>query len=304
MHWACALGHIEYLASLSKIPLKLVNSRQESPLAFACTRQENYTLTTFSKLSPLYHVSSVDSNGRTFLHTIVAQSARSDRGVACTYYMDCVAKWFDTVRDRGNMHEIQVVDSLLDATDNSGNTALHIAILLSLHGMVKVLLSLKCRIDIVNGAGDTALGLLNKGKEWERILEVLMQNSEVFGVNERDNLGERVSGLIESATRGALEEITYQTNEIDECSRGIDEAQCQVRDAIEREMREAELLKQENLFYARMNDIVSKLEGALEQVKKASNVGVEACSKKRKLDKLENVVDTHFAEAEPHAREL
>jgi hypothetical protein len=110
MHWACALGHVQYLASLARLPIKLVNTRRQSPLAFAITRQDNYERQTFAALQPFYGVQSRDICGRNFLHSIVAQG---NGRLASMYYLECIADWIDTSRDsRTNETAIK---TLLDA---------------------------------------------------------------------------------------------------------------------------------------------------------------------------------------------
>lgn len=114
MHWACALGHVDYLASLARIPIKLINKQRQSALAFAVSRQDNFYRQTFPALQPLFSVEPCrDVNGRTYLHTIIALATQADNALTSRYYLECVANWIDEQRDGGkNEH---VISSLLDS---------------------------------------------------------------------------------------------------------------------------------------------------------------------------------------------
>ena len=114
MHWACALGHVDYLASLNRLPIKLVNNARHSPLAFAVTRQDNYTRQTFAHLQQFYGVEPCrDAAGRTFFHTIVARSVHAGNALVSRYYLECVADWIDRSRD-ADVHAV-AIENLLDA---------------------------------------------------------------------------------------------------------------------------------------------------------------------------------------------
>jgi len=273
MHWACALGHIRYLASLPRIPAKLFNKRHQSPLSFATTRCENYTRQSYSMLAPLFGNASAcrDAVGRTFLHTIVALGAEGDRATAQRYYLECVAGWVDLQRDSD---KDAGVEALLNAQDSMGNTALHLAVLLSLDMMVKILLSLKCRIDIPNKNGDTCYTLMkNLGQEYEHVLEILAENGWEFGCDlektrsEDKNIGDRVHGMIESTNASVHAEFSNRTRDIQECEYNVKDIQTQVQFALKKAREESAALVEENRLYVKLNDIIGRLESAIQNVK-------------------------------------
>jgi hypothetical protein len=304
MHWGCALGHVEYLASLARLPIKLVNTNRQSPLAFAVTRQENYYRQSFSALQPLYAAEPCrDVNGRTFLHTIVAQSKNDGCELSSRYYLECVADWIDKSRDS---HEhTEDITSLLNAQvcfvssnfkDNMGNTALHLAILHSQPNMVKILLSLRCEVNVANKNNSTSYSLMRANPSvYTRMIQVLMQNEfdlgfmpsppqQVTNVKLNEAKTPRDIGQIINERLAPVAESMRQQNQdlkhVEECIKSVEQ---DVNQAINRASGEHKALKEQNRLYRKLTGIVSRLESAIQNVTKLTSGG-----KRKRADDYES----------------
>ncbi|KAJ3320637.1 hypothetical protein HDV06_005155 [Boothiomyces sp. JEL0866] len=159
LHWAAACGKVNLVRLLLKKgadPLSLANN-DETALMRAVKFSSNYHNQCMGELIALLESSllNVDANGETVLHHIAQLSNfRSKRSIS-HYYMRCISEYIENNRLSANPK----FQDFLDAQNQIGDTALHIACRYTNHLIVAMLLEFGASRDIANNEEETATSL-------------------------------------------------------------------------------------------------------------------------------------------------
>ncbi|KKA29306.1 hypothetical protein TD95_002376 [Thielaviopsis punctulata] len=143
LHWASALSRMTLLRALISAganPYR-VNSVGQTALMRACTVTNSMELSTFPELLDVLGctLDIRDHKGRTVLHQIAVTSAVKGRNAASRYYLESLLEWVvrqgsvpNTQASQANGHVPKMglarfMSEIVNAQDNSGDTALNIA---------------------------------------------------------------------------------------------------------------------------------------------------------------------------------
>lgn len=121
-HWACAMGNIAIAEALYNVgaSTRSVNTLGETPLMRSSIFHNSYTKRTYPKICHLLQDTTydVDSQLQTVIHHIVRRKSSTPSAV---YYLDVL---LSKIKDFSPQYRIE---SLINAQDQRGNTALHVA---------------------------------------------------------------------------------------------------------------------------------------------------------------------------------
>ncbi|KAL2889964.1 ank-repeat protein mbp1 [Ceratocystis lukuohia] len=181
LHWACAMGDIEVIKELKRFGASLDtrNSRGETPFMRSVTFTNCFERDTFpAVMKELWETVNLrDITGATVIHH--AATLRNDRvtGQSCSrYYLDHILNKLQET------HDPAFVQSLVDAQDNDGNTAIHLAAKRNARKCVRSLIGRNASTEIPNVEGITGEEMIkelnSRTKDKERVPQ---RSSSPFG---------------------------------------------------------------------------------------------------------------------------
>ncbi|KAK4186173.1 cell division cycle-related protein res2/pct1 [Podospora australis] len=152
LHWASSMGDTDVIKQLKKFGANLLaqNLRGETPLMRAVGFTNCYARTTFpTVLNELFSsVDAKDHTGSTVIHhAAIMKSGRVASTSCARYYLDNILNKLAEVRPPDE------VQALIDAQDNDGNTALHLAAKANARKCIRSLLGRGASTDIPNNEG-------------------------------------------------------------------------------------------------------------------------------------------------------
>ncbi len=161
LHWASAMGDVEVIKQLKRFGASLAsqNIRAETPFMRSVNFTNCYEKQTFPViLKELFStVDARDASGCTVIHhAAVMKSGRVTSHSCSRYYLEHILN---------KMHESRSADDLqqlLDAQDNDGNTAMHLAAMRDARKCVRALLGRGASTDIPNHQGVRAEDLIKE----------------------------------------------------------------------------------------------------------------------------------------------
>lgn len=174
-HWACSMGTLPIIEALYQVGTssRSVNSSGQTPLMRSAMFHNSYTRRTFPKIFQLLQetVFDVDSDLQTVIHHIVKRKSSTPSAV---YYLDIV---MSKIKDFASQHRIEL---LLNAGDNHGDTALHIAAKNGDRIFFNTLVSNGALSTVQNKEGITPNEIMNQHYE-----ETLKNQMNISNVHER-----------------------------------------------------------------------------------------------------------------------
>jgi ankyrin repeat protein len=161
LHWASAMGDVDVIKQLKRFGANLValNIRGETPFMRAVNFTNCYEKQTFPQvMKELFStIDARDSAGYTVLHHAVTMKSGRVTSHSCSrYYLDNILNRLQETQDANSM---QV---LIDARDNDGNTALHLAAMTDARKCIRALLGRGASTDIPNHEGVRAEDLIRE----------------------------------------------------------------------------------------------------------------------------------------------
>jgi transcription factor MBP1 len=161
LHWASAMGDIDVIKQLKRFGANLsaLNTRGETPFMRAVNFTNCYEKQTFPEvMKELFStVDARDSAGYTVLHhAITMKSGRVTSHSCSRYYLDNILNRLTET------HDANSVQMLMDAQDNDGNTALHLAAMRDARKCIRALLGRGASTDIPNSEGVRAEDLIKE----------------------------------------------------------------------------------------------------------------------------------------------
>ena len=297
LHWAAAMGDLDLIRQLKRFGASITaqNVRGETPFMRAVTFTNCYEKKTFPRvIAELFDsIHCTDQAGWTVIHH--ATTTRNERitGQACSrYYLDMILnKLLET-------HEPSFVQNIVDAQDQEGNTALHLAAKRNARKCIRALLGRNALTDIPNNDGiraDELIAELNAQTK-ERAPQ---RSSSPFGPESerrpsfRDALGERphskqLGGVPSSFSfMGARDVSTKITpliiDKLDDLARNFEE-EWQEKDQAEEEARKSYFNLTKEVEMARHQ--VEELEEQLEPDEVAGQMQRDAAKAKYEIQSL------------------
>jgi ankyrin repeat protein len=161
LHWASSMGDLDVIKQLKRFNCNLsaLNLRGETALMRAVNFTNCYEKQTFPQvLKELFStVDARDAAGYTVLHhAITMKSGRVTSHSCSRYYLDNILnRLMET-------HDANSVQMLMDAQDNEGNTAVHLAAMRDARKCVRALLGRGASADIPNNEGVRAEDLIKE----------------------------------------------------------------------------------------------------------------------------------------------
>ncbi|KAI0003903.1 ANK-repeat protein MBP1 [Xylariaceae sp. FL0662B] len=161
LHWASAMGDIDVIKQLKRFGASLgaQNCRGETPFMRSVNFTNCYEKGTFpAVLKELFGtVDARDDSGCTVIHhAAIMKSGRVRSYSCCRYYLDNILNRLQETHDPNS------VQLLIDAQDNAGNTALHLAAKTNARKCVRALLGRGASTDIPNAEGIRAEDLIQE----------------------------------------------------------------------------------------------------------------------------------------------
>ncbi|KAB5525574.1 hypothetical protein GE09DRAFT_1151802 [Coniochaeta sp. 2T2.1] len=161
LHWACAMGDIDVVRQLKRFGANLaaLNVRGETPFMRAVNFTNCYDKQTFPHIMKelFTTVDARDSIGYTVLHHAVTMKSGRITSHSCSRY------YLDNILNRlTETHDATSVQMLMDAQDNEGNTAVHLAAMRDARKCIRALLGRGASTDIPNNEGVRAEDLIKE----------------------------------------------------------------------------------------------------------------------------------------------
>lgn len=161
LHWASAMGDVEVIKQLKRFGASLAsqNVRGETPFMRSVNFTNCYEKQTFPViLKELFStVDARDSSGCTVIHhAAVMKSGRVTSHSCSRYYLDNILNKMQETRSADELQQ------LLDAQDNDGNTAVHLAAMRDARKCIRALLGRGASTDIPNHQGVRAEDLIKE----------------------------------------------------------------------------------------------------------------------------------------------
>ncbi|KAK4039906.1 hypothetical protein C8A01DRAFT_16187 [Parachaetomium inaequale] len=161
LHWASAMGDVEVIKQLKRFGANLAsqNIRGETPFMRSVNFTNCYEKQTFPMvLKELFGtVDARDGSGCTVIHhAAVMKSGRVTSHSCSRYYLDNI---LNKLQESRSADELQ---QLLDAQDNEGNTAVHMAAMRDARKCIRALLGRGASTDIPNNQGVRAEDLIKE----------------------------------------------------------------------------------------------------------------------------------------------
>ncbi|KJR85124.1 uncharacterized protein SPSK_08661 [Sporothrix schenckii 1099-18] len=159
LHWACAMGDVEVVKQLKRFgaTLNVQNERGETPFMRAVSFTNCYEKQTFpAVMKELFEtVDARDNAGCTIIHhAAIMKSGRVTSQSCARYYLDNILNRLQET------HDPHFVQQLIDAQDNDGNTAVHLAAMKHASKCIRALLGRGASTDIPNHEGVRAEDLI------------------------------------------------------------------------------------------------------------------------------------------------
>lgn len=168
LHWAATLSRMPLLRALITAGANpwRVNASGETALMRACTVTNSMENNTFPELLDLLGctLDVTDDKGRTVLHHIAVTSAVKGRHYACRYYLESLLEWVvrqgsapssqeNGIDKKGRRMGIgRFMSEIVNAQDNSGDTALNVAARVGNRSIISQLLEVGADPTIPNRA--------------------------------------------------------------------------------------------------------------------------------------------------------
>lgn len=202
LHWASAMGDVDVIKQLKRFGANLAsqNIRGETPFMRAVNFTNCYDKQTFPSVMKeiISTIDARDATGCTVIHhAAVMKSGRVVSHSCSRYYLDNILNKLQET------HEPGFVQQLIDAQDNEGNTAIHLAAQRNARKCIRALLGRGASTDIPNHEGIRAEDLikeLNASKS-KTSRAVQQRSSSPFGPESqrhtsfRDAVGDSVGKL-------------------------------------------------------------------------------------------------------------
>lgn len=294
LHWASAMGDVDVIKQLKRFGASLTvkNVRGETPFMHAVNFTNCYEKDTFPLVMKelLDTVDVRDHSGCTVIHH--AATTRNERitGQSCSrYYLDHILnKLMET-------HEPPFVQQLIDAQDNEGNTAIHLAAKRNARKCIRSLIGRIASTDIPNNEGVRAEELIMElnTKSKERLPQ---RSSSPFGpesqrhMSFRDALGDRPTSKRTGVSYASEAASTIQTritplilDKIQDLSQSYEEEWVD-KDNAEKEARQILTNTQTELNIVKLQ--VAEFEAQLEPEEIASRIAAEASRAKFEVQSL------------------
>ncbi|SPN97369.1 probable MBP1 - transcription factor, subunit of the MBF factor [Cephalotrichum gorgonifer] len=294
LHWASAMGDVDVIKQLKRFGASLTvkNVRGETPFMHAVNFTNCYEKETFPLvMNELFETVDVrDNNGCTVIHH--AATTRNERitGQSCSrHYLDHILNRLMEIHDPPFVHQ------LVDAQDNDGNTAVHLAAKRNARKCIRSLIGHHASTDIPNNEGIRAeeliMDLNTKSKE-----RMPQRSSSPFGpesqrhMSFRDALGERPSSKRTGITYASEAANTIQTrltplifDKIQDLAQSYDDEWTE-KDNAEKEARQILNNTQTELNIVKLQ--VAELEAQLEPEEVAGRIAAEANRAKYEVQSL------------------
>ncbi|KAL2173649.1 uncharacterized protein P884DRAFT_251375 [Thermothelomyces heterothallicus CBS 202.75] len=161
LHWASAMGDVEVIKQLKRFSANLAsrNIRGETPFMRSVNFTNCYEKQTFPMvMKELFStVDARDASGCTVIHhAAVMKSGRVTSHSCSRYYLENILNKLQETRSADELQR------LLDAQDNDGNTALHLAAMRDARKCIRALLGRGASTDIPNNQGVRAEDLIRE----------------------------------------------------------------------------------------------------------------------------------------------
>ncbi len=161
LHWASAMGDVEVIKQLKRFGASLTSQsiRGETPFMRSVNFTNCYEKQTFPLvLKELFStVDARDASGCTVIHhAAVMKSGRVTSHSCSRYYLDNILNKVQETRSADDLQQ------LLDAQDNDGNTAVHLAAMRDARKCIRALLGRGASTDIPNNQGVRAEDLIKE----------------------------------------------------------------------------------------------------------------------------------------------
>ncbi|KAL2021851.1 hypothetical protein VTK56DRAFT_6625 [Thermocarpiscus australiensis] len=161
LHWASAMGDVDVIKQLKRFGANLAsqNVRGETPFMRSVNFTNCYDKQTFPMvMKELFStVDARDASGCTVIHhAAVMKSGRITSHSCSRYYLDNILNKLQETRPADE------VQRLLDAQDNDGNTAVHLAAMRGARKCIRALLGRGASTDIPNNEGVRAEDLIKE----------------------------------------------------------------------------------------------------------------------------------------------
>jgi transcription factor MBP1 len=154
LHWAAAMGDVDIVKDLLNrgARVDVLSKSMETPLMRAVMFTNNYDRSSMGKLVRLLQstVQGTDWFGSTVFHHIAATTSSKNKYLPARYYLDTV---INTLAETWVPADIT---RLLNARDNNGDAAIHIAARHGARKCVRSLLGRNVSLDVPNSRGETA----------------------------------------------------------------------------------------------------------------------------------------------------
>ncbi|KAK3936455.1 putative transcription factor mbp1 protein [Diplogelasinospora grovesii] len=161
LHWASAMGDVEVIRQLKRFNANLAsqNIRGETPFMRSVNFTNCYEKDTFPLvMKELFSTVEVRDNGGCTVihHAAVMKSGRVTSQSCSRYYLDHI------LNKLMEKHHPDFVQQLIDAQDNEGNTAVHLAAMRDARKCIRALLGRGASTDIPNHDGVRAEDLIKE----------------------------------------------------------------------------------------------------------------------------------------------
>ncbi|KAK4247895.1 hypothetical protein C7999DRAFT_14144 [Corynascus novoguineensis] len=161
LHWASAMGDVEVIKQLKRFSANLAsrNIRGETPFMRSVNFTNCYEKQTFPMvMKELFStVDARDASGCTVIHhAAVMKSGRVTSHSCSRYYLENILNKLQETRSADELQQ------LLDAQDNDGNTAVHLAAMRDARKCIRALLGRGASTDIPNNQGVRAEDLIKE----------------------------------------------------------------------------------------------------------------------------------------------
>ncbi|KEZ40658.1 hypothetical protein SAPIO_CDS8585 [Scedosporium apiospermum] len=285
LHWASAMGDVDVIRQLKRFGASLTvkNIRGETPFMRAVNFTNCYEKDTFPLvMKELFDtIDERDNLGCTVIHH--AATTRNERitGQSCSrYYLDHILnRLMET-------HDPAFVQQLIDARDNDGNTAIHLAARRNARKCIRSLIGRNASTDIPNNEGIRAEELImelnTKSKE-----RAPQRSSSPFGPESQrhasfrdaiggDRLGAKKTGALYSSeaantVHSRISPLIF--DKIQDLAQSFDEEWAE-KDTAEKEARQ--ILANNQMELSVVTQEIAELEAQLEAEDVANRISSEA----------------------------
>lgn len=293
LHWAAAMGDVEVIRQLKRFSANLAsqNIRGETPFMRSVNFTNCYEKQTFPLvMKELFStVDARDASGCTVIHhAAVMKSGRVTSHSCSRYYLDNILNKLQETRPA------EEVQQLIDAQDNDGNTAVHLAAMRDARKCIRALLGRGASTDIPNNQGIRAEDLireLNASRSKAAARAVAARSSSPFAPDSqrhnafRDAIGDSDGKHQESFRSEAANTVQTRITPLvlqkfQDLAQSY-ESELQEKEEAEKEARRILLNTQAELSNLRAS--VADLESRIEADEAAAKTNAEAAAAARKV---------------------